>query len=248
MSASESIRYTAPVSRYLAVGDVARTVAFYRDVLGFTDGPVEIPDGFPAERELRAGPVRLQIGTAPGDEPSPAVVFLEVRDVSARHAAVRAAGAAPSPIVRVNWLKYRMFEVKDPDGHALWIGETFQEPDRPAPPPMIRQALPELPVSDVAAAVRHYCDVLGFHRNHVQDDLAVLDRDRVTILLIRRTARHTGIGSSGFYVADADRLHAELVAKGANVVGAPVSLPWGLRQFQVLDPEGNRLSFSQTFE
>jgi uncharacterized glyoxalase superfamily protein PhnB len=38
------------------------------------------------------------------------------------------------------------------------------------------------------------------------------------------------------------------VAAGANVQGEPVSQPWGLREFTVLDLEGNRLSFAQTFE
>jgi uncharacterized glyoxalase superfamily protein PhnB len=43
-------------------------------------------------------------------------------------------------------------------------------------------------------------------------------------------------------------LYAELRAKGANVQGEPVSQPWGLREFRVLDPEGNQLTFGQTFE
>jgi len=50
------------------------------------------------------------------------------------------------------------------------------------------------------------------------------------------------------YIRDADTLHAELVAKGANVLDEPVSMPWGLRQFHVLDLEGNRITFGQTFE
>jgi uncharacterized glyoxalase superfamily protein PhnB len=75
-----------------------------------------------------------------------------------------------------------------------------------------------------------------------------MERDEVTILLIQRTERHTGIGSVGFYIEDADKLYAELQAKGAHLQGEPVSWPWGLRNFQVLDPEGNRLTFSQPFE
>jgi uncharacterized glyoxalase superfamily protein PhnB len=49
-------------------------------------------------------------------------------------------------------------------------------------------------------------------------------------------------------VEDADSLHAELSAKGANVAGAPVSQPWGLRTFAVNDLEGNRITFAQPFE
>ncbi len=68
------------------------------------------------------------------------------------------------------------------------------------------------------------------------------------LLLIARTERHRGIGSCSFYVVDADALHEELVTKGAHVQGPPISHPWGLREFRVLDPEGNRLSFAQPFE
>ena len=47
------------------------------------------------------------------------------------------------------------------------------------------------------------------------------------------------------YVDDADALHVELVNKGANVQGKPISRPWGQREFWVLDPEGNQLTFGQ---
>jgi uncharacterized glyoxalase superfamily protein PhnB len=141
-----------------------------------------------------------------------------------------------------------MFEVRDPDGHTLWFGQSFQQPDPPAPPPMLKRALPELPLDHVAEGIAYYRDVLGFHINYAQDDLGVMDRDKITVLLIARTERHKGIGSFGVYIADADALHAELVAAGANVLGPPVSRPWGLRQFQIVDPEGNRITFSQTFE
>jgi uncharacterized glyoxalase superfamily protein PhnB len=113
---------------------------------------------------------------------------------------------------------------------------------------MMRQALPELPFDDVAAAVAHYRDVLGFRINYVQPDLGVMYRDGVTVLLIARTERHKGIGSAYFYVEDADALYAELRANGAGVQGEPVSHPWGLRDFHVLDLEGNGITFGQPFE
>jgi uncharacterized glyoxalase superfamily protein PhnB len=50
------------------------------------------------------------------------------------------------------------------------------------------------------------------------------------------------------YVHDADALYAELRAKGAGVQGDPVSQAWGLREFHVLDLEGNRITFGQPFE
>jgi catechol 2,3-dioxygenase-like lactoylglutathione lyase family enzyme len=110
---------------------------------------------------------------------------------------------------------------------------------------MLKQIMAELPLDDVKAGVAYYRDVLGFRINYQQNDLGVMDRDDVRLLLIARSNRHTGIGSTYVYVDDADALHAELRAKGANVEGEPVSHPWGLRDFCVLDPERNQITFGQ---
>ena len=110
---------------------------------------------------------------------------------------------------------------------------------------MLTKIMPELPSDDVAAAVAYYRDVLGFHVNYEQADIGVMDRDAVRVLLILRTERHRGIGSTYVYVHDADGLHAELRAKGARVVGEPESHPWGLRDFRVLDLDDNELTFGQ---
>lgn len=112
---------------------------------------------------------------------------------------------------------------------------------------MLECIMPELPLADVAAGVEYYCAALGFTINHQQEDLAVLDRGPVRVLLIAKTPSY-GIGSCYVYVHDADALHAELTARGARVQGPPVSRPWGLREFQVLDSEGNRITFGQPFE
>jgi uncharacterized glyoxalase superfamily protein PhnB len=90
--------------------------------------------------------------------------------------------------------------------------------------------------------------VLGFRINYAQDDVGVMYRDDVTLLLILRREHHKGIGSCYAYVRDADALHAELLARGANLQGEPVSQPWGLREFRVLDLEGNQITFGQPFE
>jgi uncharacterized glyoxalase superfamily protein PhnB len=108
--------------------------------------------------------------------------------------------------------------------------------------------MPEFPLADVAAGVAYYRDVLGFSINYQMEGFAVMDRDRARILLITKTARHQGIASCYVYVADADALHAELTARGAKVEAAPVSRPWGLREFRVSDPEGNTLTLGQPFE
>ncbi len=230
----------SPMMRFVGVADAMRSAAFYRDILGFE---VREADG---ELEAQSGPARIRFG---GPETRPgAMLFFETDDIEAMHAAIRSRGGSPSSIEKVNWIKMQMFEVRDPDGHSLWFGQSYDMPYTRRREPMMRQALPEVPFDNVAAAVAYYRDVLGFHINYQQDDLGVMDRDEITVLLIARTERHRGIGSFEVYIHDADALYAELLAKGANVQGTPVSHPWGLRDFSVLDPEGNRITFAQTFE
>jgi uncharacterized glyoxalase superfamily protein PhnB len=214
-------------------------------------------DGVPAVAEAVHGPARIQFSlqdrafdSTGGLRPrGAAILFFQTDDVAATHQALSARGGTPSELEKVNWIKMRMFEIQDPDGHRLWFGQSFQEPS-PEPDPLrqLRKALPELPLDDVPAGVEYYRGVLGFKVNYAQHDLGVMDRDSITILLIARTKRHTGIGSCYVYIRDADALHAELLSRGANVQGEPVSHPWGLRDFHVLDLEGNQIRFGQTFE
>ena len=241
---------TAPVMRLIGVADAERSTQFYREVLGFE---MRERDG---AMEAMYGPARLQFRKqdyAPCDwdtprPPGTAILFFQTDDVAAMQAAIRARGGVPSELEQVNWIKMRMFEIRDPDGHTLWFGQSYNVEFPPRLPAMLQKALPELPFDDVPAAVVYYRDALGFHINYAQDDMGVMDRDEVTVVLIARTERHTGIGSAYVYIEDADALCAELETKGANVLGEPVSHPWGLRDFRVVDLEGNWITFGQPFE
>jgi catechol 2,3-dioxygenase-like lactoylglutathione lyase family enzyme len=236
----------APVMRHLGTADAVRAVAFYCDVLGFD---------MAEEREVVCGPARICFTKEDWDlyntESGPrgsAIVFFQAADVASLHAAVKARGGAPSDLEKVNWIKMQVFQIQDPDGHTLWFGQSFDQPCQPVPKPALQKALPMLPLNDVSAGIRHYCDVLGFKINYQQEDLGVMYRDEVTILLIARTDQFKGIGATEFYIENADALYAEFRSRGADVQGEPVSHPWGLRDFRVLDPEGNVLVFAQAFE
>jgi catechol 2,3-dioxygenase-like lactoylglutathione lyase family enzyme len=248
-------RVGSPVMRFLPVANLSRSLAFYRNVLGFEIREEE------DSVEAVMGPARVRFGKegyAPTDwstpkPPGSAILFLESSDVEALHAAVRARGGKPSGIERVNWIKMRVFEIRDPDGNVLWFGQSYhKQQDSPSrrdgQPQGMRKAEPELPCDDVAASVAWYRDVLGFRINYQQHDLGVMDREAITVLLIARTDQHKGIGSCEVFVSDVDALYEELLAKGARILGPPVSHPWGLREFRVIDLEGNRITFGQTFE
>ena len=54
--------------------------------------------------------------------------------------------------------------------------------------------------------------------------------------------RSNGGPAPFFDVADADALHADLLAAGFEVEGPPADEPWG-RQFNVRDPNGHLIAF-----
>lgn len=238
------MRFLSPVVRFLGTSDLGRAVGFYRDVLGFE---IHV-------NEARSGPVRICFTShdyAPDDTNTPreigsAIVFLSCDNVVAAREWIRGRGGRVGELERINGIKMEVFQVEDPDGHALWIGQSYEQPAAGTAAALLEKALPEFPCSDVGAASKYYCEVLGFRVNYEQDDIAVMYRDEVTILLIARD--RASFGSCYVYVADADELYRELAGKGANLQGEPVSHPWGLRDFKVLDLEGNRIIFGQPFE
>ena len=237
----------APVFRDLPVTVAGRSVAFYRDVLGFE---VSKPTNG-AAAEVTNGPVRLRF-VERGGKDGAHTVFFETDDVRGMREAIAARGGKPGEVDRVNWIRMHAFELRDPDGHALWFGQSLHTPLREIHTPQgigqLRQIIPSMPHRDVARGIAHYRDVLGFTINFAQENLGVMDRDSVRVLIVKRDDRGVGVGACYVYVRDIDQLHAELVAKGANVQETPVSHPWGLRDFSVRDDEGNEITFGQTFE
>ena len=237
----------APVFRDLPVADAGRSVAFYRDVLGFE--VAKPSDG--AAAEVTYGPAHLRLVERTGKDAAH-TVFFETDDVRGMREAIAARGAKPGEVDRVNWIRMHAFELRDPDGHALWFGQSLHTPLRDIHTPQgvgqLRQIMPAMPHRDVARGIAHYRDMLGFTVNYAQEDLGVMDRDSVRVLIVPRNDQGVGVGGCYVYVRDVDQLHAELVGKGANVEGTPVSHPWGLRDFRVRDGEGNEITFGQTFE
>jgi catechol 2,3-dioxygenase-like lactoylglutathione lyase family enzyme len=114
--------------------------------------------------------------------------------------------------------------------------------------PMMVGAATVFVVSDIAKSVEYYRDVLGF-KVTFQDGkptfYACLCRDEVALHLLasRETKRLPGNGGICVFVRDVDSLHAELAARGANVVKPPQNYDYGMRDFDVVDLDGNQLTF-----
>jgi uncharacterized glyoxalase superfamily protein PhnB len=99
-------------------------------------------------------------------------------------------------------------------------------------------------VQDVLASVAHYRDVLGFTYGD-PTFYAGVKRDEVTIHLqaAHATKRQVGQGAMNIFVTEVDALYDELKARGARVLNAPKDYPYGMRDFDLDDLDGNRLTF-----
>ncbi len=49
-------------------------------------------------------------------------------------------------------------------------------------------------------------------------------------------------------VYDVDALHESLVQRGAAVLRAPETFPYGMREIEIADPDGHRLTFARSVE
>ena len=113
---------------------------------------------------------------------------------------------------------------------------------------MIVSAATVFVVSDVGQSIEHYRDALGFKITFQYGDpmfYACLCRDDVALHLLaaRETKRLPGNGGIYVFVRDVDRVHAELVERGAKVIKPPQDYDYGMRDFEVVDLDGNQLVF-----
>lgn len=115
--------------------------------------------------------------------------------------------------------------------------------------PGLPGAVPELPVSDVAAATEYYRDKLGFAVDWVEAEIALagISRDQCRIFLagpaFRGADGNAGPVSTWLNLSskrEVDALHGAWYSTGAILLSAPESKPWGLHEFTAADPDGNR--------
>lgn len=107
------------------VTDMQRSLAHYRDGLGFElVAAWELPEGI-AWCRLKRGPVCLMLQVAPGDVPPPvegqaAELFILCDDACALHAEFVARGIKATQPQRMEYAMLQ-FRVNDPDGYPIWF-------------------------------------------------------------------------------------------------------------------------------
>jgi catechol 2,3-dioxygenase-like lactoylglutathione lyase family enzyme len=107
---------------------------------------------------------------------------------------------------------------------------------------------PVFHVSDLAASLRHYTEVLGFEEKFQYGGFyAGLQRGEAQLhLSVSTPSRHpVGGASAYFFCDDVDTYHAEVKAKGATISTELKDYDYGMRDFEIEDPDGNTLTFGQ---
>jgi catechol 2,3-dioxygenase-like lactoylglutathione lyase family enzyme len=115
-------------------------------------------------------------------------------------------------------------------------------------------AIPALAVSDVPRAVAFFADVLGFNAALVQDDYGIARRDAVEVHFWAATGpegsgaepRLAGTTSCRVQVDGITALYEQCRARQViHPNGELHEQPWGTREFTILDPDRNAVTFFQ---
>ena len=103
-------------------------------------------------------------------------------------------------------------------------------------------------VKDLQQSLAYYHDKLGFdvafqYGEPVFYAGVCSGEVQLHMIAVDRTTRQAGNGAVAIIVDDVDALHADLQKRGARVLKAPANQPYGLRDFDVADLDGNMLFF-----
>jgi len=115
-------------------------------------------------------------------------------------------------------------------------------------PSELHGGAPVFVVRDVPKSVAYYRDALGFETEFLYGEptfYAGVERGNVLIHLqaADESKRAPGQGAMNVFVSDVDALYDELKGRGAELLNAPKDYPYGMRDFNVADLDGNELCF-----
>ncbi|MCG8591614.1 MAG: VOC family protein [Proteobacteria bacterium] len=117
----------------------------------------------------------------------------------------------------------------------------------------LEDCAPALVVSDIEASLAYYERALGFEvafRYGTPTFYAGVCRGNVSIHLqcATQTERPPGASLVNVFVSSADAMYEELRTREARIRKAPATYPYGMRDFDVEDLDGNVLVFGSEAE
>jgi len=104
-----------------------------------------------------------------------------------------------------------------------------------------------LHVKDMPAALAYYRDKLGFTVSFTWEDPPRYICLRLGDASIHLSSHAPPAGPSHvcIFCSGVDALHAQLVARGVKIEVPIADRPYGMRDFDIIDPDGHRLVFGQ---
>jgi len=112
--------------------------------------------------------------------------------------------------------------------------------------PRFDAVTPRLPTIDVEKALNFYCEQLGFHLGWKWGDPithANVCRDSISLDLIACPPK-TGPALAYIQLTGVDEYFSELRQRDVDLSELE-DRPYGMRDFEVVDPSGNRLAFGE---
>ncbi len=114
--------------------------------------------------------------------------------------------------------------------------------------PVLETAVPILSVTDLSEALDYYERVLGFQVGWKWGEpphLASVCRDRVEVNLSQSSEATAGVSKVYFQMAGVDAYYNHVTMAGAKAAVPLADRPYGVRDFKIIDPSGNELSFGE---
>jgi len=117
---------------------------------------------------------------------------------------------------------------------------------------MLTDINPKLPMRDKAATKKFYINKLGFTEISDYGDYLLIKKDNIEIHFFEFTELDPKENYGQVYIRTnaIDSLYQSLLDRDVNIhPNAPLQTkPWGQKEFALLDPDANLLTFGQSFQ
>jgi hypothetical protein len=117
---------------------------------------------------------------------------------------------------------------------------------------MLTEINPKLPMRDKSRTKDYFLNNLGFEERGDYGDYLIVGKDKIEIhfFLFKELDPKKNYGQVYIRTNDIEKLHQELLNNKVEIhPNGPLAIrPWGQKEFALLDPDNNLLTFGQSTE
>lgn len=110
-----------------------------------------------------------------------------------------------------------------------------------------------LQVSNLPEAIKFYTESLGFEKEFIYGDPPFYAGVKMNDIIIHLNtaegnAKRSGMGSIYIFCDEVDSYYEKIKEAAVQITTELDSYPYGMRDFQIQDPDGNKLGFGTPIE